>query len=303
VAKDQGGNRVHVYEPDDRAVAHRYGEMRWVQRIKEAFEGERFRLVAQPIWRLADLPPDGTPPPGAAPMAEILLRMLDDEGRPHPTPSFIAAAERYHLMHDIDRWVVRRALAAIAAAGGETVYTINLSGQSLGESSFLDYVLAELAAGPVPGGRLCFEITETATITNLARARRFIAALKERGCRFVLDDFGTGLSSFAYLKTLPVDFLKIDGEFVRHLASDPVQRALVESINSIGQLIGLATIAEAVETDEALAALRGVGVDYVQGFRLGRPAAFGEGGAAGGAGTAAPGGRRAMGEAAGAAGE
>jgi EAL domain-containing protein (putative c-di-GMP-specific phosphodiesterase class I) len=188
-----------------------------------------------------------------------------------PTPSFIAAAERYHLIRTIDRWVVEEALEAIGRLGGDRVYAINLSGQSLGDPAFLDYVLSRVRQGRVPPRRLCFEITETASIANLGRARQFIAALKDVGCRFVLDDFGSGLSSFAYLRSLPVDFLKIDGEFVRHLNTDPVQRALVQSIHQIGHLMGLVTIAESVEDEATWTALKEIGVDYAQGYWLGMP--------------------------------
>jgi diguanylate cyclase (GGDEF)-like protein/PAS domain S-box-containing protein len=262
VAKEQGRNRVHLYQPDDRAIAERYGEMQWVHRIQRGFEDRRFRLYSQPIRPLGS---------GEA-MAEILLRLLGEDGEPLSTPSFIAAAERYHLIRTIDRWVVEEALATIARRGGSGVFTINLSGQSLGDPAFLDFVLEKVREGAVPPRRLCFEITETASIANLGRARQFIAALKEVGCRFVLDDFGSGLSSFAYLRSLPVDFLKIDGEFVRHLTTDPVQRALVQSIHQVGHLMGLVTIAESVEDEATCTALREIGVDYCQGHWLGMPA-------------------------------
>ncbi|HEV8632474.1 MAG TPA: EAL domain-containing protein [Thermoanaerobaculia bacterium] len=261
VAKEQGRNRVHLYQPDDRAVAERYGEMQWVHRIQRGFEDRRFHLFQQPIRSLGE----------GEEMAEILLRLRGEDGTPLPTPAFIAAAERYHLIRTIDRWVVEEALQAIARHPGDRVFTINLSGQSLGDPAFLDYVLARVREGAVAPRRLCFEITETASIANLGRARQFIAALKEVGCRFVLDDFGSGLSSFAYLQSLPVDFLKIDGEFVRRLCSDPVQYALVQSIHQIGHLMGLVTIAEMVEDEATCVALRAIGVDYAQGFWLGRP--------------------------------
>jgi diguanylate cyclase (GGDEF)-like protein/PAS domain S-box-containing protein len=262
VAKEEGRNRVHLYQPDDEAVASRYGEMQWAQRIGQAFEEERFRLYHQPIVPLAGGRPE---------MSEILLRMLDPRGEPFPTASFIKAAERYHLMTDIDRWVVSRSLRLLAARPGTRVFTINLSGQSLGAPDFLPFVVEQLEELGVDPTRICFEITETATITHLGRARELIETLRRRGCRFVLDDFGTGLASFAYLKTLPVDFLKIDGEFVREMARDSLQRALVESIQQIGSLLGLVTIAEWVETPEVVEILRGMGVAYGQGYALGRP--------------------------------
>ena len=262
VAKEQGRNRVHLYQPDDRAVAQRYGEMQWVQRINRGFEDGRFRLFRQVIRPLHG---------GGEEMAEILLRLVGEDGQLMPTPAIIAAAERYHLITSLDRWVVEAALGRIAELGGTGVYTINLSGQSLGDPAFLDFVLQRVRRGHVEPRRLCFEITETATIANLGRARQLILALKELGCRFVLDDFGTGLSSFAYLQSLPVDFLKIDGEFVRHLPTDPVQRALVGSIHHVGHLMGLRTIGEAVESEAALRVLQEIGVDYAQGYWLGAP--------------------------------
>jgi len=261
VAKEQGRNRVHLYQPDDRAMAERYGEMQWVHRIQRGFEEHRFHLYQQPIRPLVD----------GEPMAEILLRLLGEDGEPLSTPAFIAAAERYHLIRTIDRWVVEEALRLIPERGGEGTFAINLSGQSLGDPGFLDFVLGKVREGAV-SPRLCFEITETASIANLGRARQFIAALKEVGCRFVLDDFGSGLSSFAYLRSLPVDFLKIDGEFVRHLTTDAVQRALVQSIHQVGHLMGLVTIAESVEDEATWTALREIGVDYGQGHWLGVPA-------------------------------
>jgi diguanylate cyclase (GGDEF)-like protein/PAS domain S-box-containing protein len=262
VAKEHGRNRVHLYQPDDRAMAERYGEMQWVHRIQRGFEDRRFRLYQQTIRPFAD----------GSEMSEILLRLLDENGKPLSTPAFIAAAERYHLIRTIDRWVVEEALQSIARLPGDRVYAINLSGQSLGDPAFLDYVLSRVRQGSVSPRRLCFEITETASIANLGRARQFIAALKEVGCRFVLDDFGSGLSSFAYLRSLPVDFLKIDGEFVRHLTTDPVQKALVQSIHQVGHLMGLVTIAESVEDEATWRALREIGVDYGQGWWIDMPA-------------------------------
>ncbi len=270
VAKESGRNRSHLYQPDDTLVALRYGEMQWINRIHKAFEEERFRLYRQPIEPLRQN--GGSRPP----LCEIFIRMLDEQGEIASPGAFIPAAERYHLTPSIDRWVVRAAFAALAKGplagdGCATCFAINLSGQSIGESTFLDYVLAELAASGIAAERLCFEITETAAVANLARARRFIAALKGLGCRFVLDDFGSGLSSFAYLKNLPVDFLKIDGEFVRGMVGDSVQRALVESIHQIGHVMGIQTIAESVENQATLAALRAIGVDYAQGYEIAAP--------------------------------
>jgi diguanylate cyclase (GGDEF)-like protein/PAS domain S-box-containing protein len=270
VAKESGRNRSHLYQPDDTLVAERYGEMQWIHRIHKAFDEERFRLYRQAIEPLA---PDGAAEP---PLSEIFIRMLDEQGGLASPGAFIPAAERYHLIPSIDRWVVHAAFASLARgplvrADCGTCFAVNLSGQSIGEASFLDYVLSELTASGIAPERICFEITETAAVANLARATRFIAVLKSLGCRFVLDDFGSGLSSFAYLKNLRVDFLKIDGEFVRGMVDDSVQRALVASIHQIGHVMGIKTIAESVENQETLRALRTIGVDYAQGYAIAPP--------------------------------
>jgi diguanylate cyclase (GGDEF)-like protein/PAS domain S-box-containing protein len=275
VAKERGRGRVHLYQADDEALARRYGEMQWVERIHNAFANRRFRLYRQPIQRITprDTPQSQASEPSekAPSMAEVLLRMLDENDEPIAAAAFIGAAERYHLIGQIDRWVVERGLAAIAVDPDDTVYTLNLSGHSLGDARFLSFVERILIETAVDPARLCFEITETAAITNLNGARRLISTLRARGCRFVLDDFGTGLSSFAYLRTLAVDFLKIDGEFVRHMVDDPVERALVGSIDQIGHLLGLETIAESVEDENTLKELSVLGVDYAQGYHVGRP--------------------------------
>jgi diguanylate cyclase (GGDEF)-like protein/PAS domain S-box-containing protein len=273
VAKEAGRNRIHEYQPDDTLVTERHGVMDWIHRIHKAFDEERFRLYCQPIQPLGLVDP-GAPP--ATSLCEIFIRMVDEEGRIATPSAFIQAAERYHLIPSIDRWVVHAAFSVLtrstlATAAPGTCYAINLSGQSIGEGDFLDYVLGEMEASGMPPARLCFEITETAAVANLTRARRFIATLKARGVRFILDDFGSGLSSFAYLKNLRVDFLKIDGEFVRNLMGDSVQRALVESIHQIGHVMGIRTIAEAVEDRDTLEALRTIGVDYAQGYWIAAP--------------------------------
>jgi diguanylate cyclase (GGDEF)-like protein/PAS domain S-box-containing protein len=269
VAKEAGRNRIHEYQLDDTLVTARYGAMNWIHRIHKAFDEERFRLYRQPIQPLGG-------DPATAPLCEIFIRMLDEQGRIASPSAFIPAAERYHLIPAIDRWVVHAAFevltrSALASAAPGTCFAINLSGQSIGEGDFLDYVLAEIAASGVPPERICFEITETAAVANLAGARRFITVLKAHGVCFVLDDFGSGLSSFAYLKNLRVDFLKIDGEFVRNLVGDSVQRAIVESIHQVGHVMGIRTIAEGVEDPATLEALRSLGVDYAQGYWIAAP--------------------------------
>jgi len=267
VAKDSGRNRVHEYERDDTLVAERYGEMQWVHRIHRSFEDKRFRLFYQLIQPLGA---EGSP---RDLLCEVLIRMLGGDGKIIEPSAFIAAAERYHLIGSLDRWVVKTAFAALAEAqrrewSRPVLFAINLSGQSLGDDAFLEYVLEEIEATGVAPARICFEITETAAVSNLAQAIQFISTLKDLGCRFILDDFGSGLSSFAYLKNLNVDFLKIDGAFVRDMLGSSVQRALVESIHQIGQVMGIRTIAESVENRETLELLLEIGVDYAQGYGI-----------------------------------
>jgi diguanylate cyclase (GGDEF)-like protein/PAS domain S-box-containing protein len=270
VAKDSGRNRVHEYELDDTLVAERYGEMQWIHRIHRAFEDRRFRLFYQLIQPLA------TETAAGDLLCEIFLRMLDSSGKVIEPTAFIAAAERYHLIGSLDRWVLKTAFGALAEAQRlesprPLVFALNVSGQSIGEEGFLPFVVEQLEGSGVDPRRLCFEITETAAIGKLDSAMRFISVLKEKGCRFILDDFGSGLSSFAYLRDLQVDFLKIDGEFVQNMMEDRVKRAMVESINQIGHVMGLTTIAEWVENRETLEALQELGVDYAQGYWLCRP--------------------------------
>ncbi len=268
VAKEGGRNRMHEYQPDDTALAERYGEMQWIHRIHKAFAEHRFCLYFQPIVPL--LARSNQPP-----LCEIFIRMIDEDGHIATPGAFIPAAERYHLIASIDRWVLHASFVALACRtlshGDETCFAINLSGQSLGDDAFLEYVLEEIEVTGVSPERICFEITETAAVSNLAQAVVFISTLKELGCRFILDDFGSGLSSFAYLKNLSVDFLKIDGAFVRDMLGSSVQRALVESIHQIGQVMGIRTIAESVENRETLELLLEIGVDYAQGYGIAMP--------------------------------
>jgi Amt family ammonium transporter len=265
-AKEGGRARVHLYRPDDRVLADRYGDMLWVHRLRDALAEDRLRLFCQPIHPLAR---HDTPPLG-----EILVRLADEGGEIVPAAAFIRAAERYHLTPAIDRWVVNAAIHRIARRPPDetTRYAINLSGLSLGEEGFLDHVVSVLEAASADPSRICFEITETAAVANLAPALRLMGVLKQMGCRFVLDDFGSGLSSFGYLKNLPVDYLKIDGAFVRSIAEDKMHRVMVESINHVGHAIGIATIGESVETAAIHANLVAIGVDYGQGYWLSRPA-------------------------------
>ena len=261
MAKDMGRNRVHVYTPDDRELTRRRGEMQWVHRVKTALNEERLCLYCQSATGLSGSA-------GSAAYREILLRMRDEQGELVPPMAFLPAMERFHAMPDLDRWVVKTALQVLADkqdwAEGE-VFAINLSGQSLGDESFRHYVLDQLACSGVPRNHLCFEVTETAAIANLAFATRFIDALKGLGCQFALDDFGSGLSSFGYLKRLPVDYLKIDGHFVFNIENDAVDHAMVDAINRIGHVFHMQTIAEFAESEAIVDILRDMGVDYAQG--------------------------------------
>jgi Amt family ammonium transporter len=270
IAKERGRAQVHEYRPGDAAFAERYGEMQWVQRIHRALEDDRLMLYSQPIELMEGV---------GEQLSEVFLRMLGPNGEIIAPGEFIQAAERYRLVSSIDRWVVRTALDTLAraersgATGSlvERTYTINISGQSLGEEGFLEDVVSALQTSGVPPQRICFELTETSAIGNLGHARLFFSVLRDLGCRFILDDFGSGLSSFAYLKNLPVDFLKIDGEFVSNIVVDPVQRAIVESIHRVGSALNIRTIGEGVEDMPTLTLLREIGVDYAQGYLLGRP--------------------------------
>ncbi|MBC7784973.1 MAG: EAL domain-containing protein, partial [Burkholderiales bacterium] len=211
---------------------------------------------------------------------EVLIRMRDEQGEIIPPMAFIPAAERYNLMPAVDRWVIKTAFAHyIKAADAQSsllIYSINLSGASIGDEHFLSFVCEQLAIFGVPPRGICFEITETSAIANLSRAAALIRELKAIGCRFSLDDFGSGMSSFSYLKKLPVDFLKIDGSFVKDMVDDPIDRAMVEAINHIGHIMGIQTIAEYVENEAIFQELRKIGVDFAQGYGIGRPAPLDE---------------------------
>jgi len=265
-AKDMGRNRVHIYEPSDAVLSERHGQMHWAGRITGALDEGRFILFQQPVVALNE-----QAEAGRASHCEVLIRMQDGGGIINPD-SFIPAAERYNLMPAIDRWVVTQVfkMQQQASDNGQVV-AINLSGTSLADESLLRYVLEAAEKYQVELSRVCFEITETAAIGNLHKATQFIKELKARGCRFSLDDFGSGLSSFTYLKKLPVDYIKIDGSFVVDMLNDPVDRAMVKAIVSVGHIMGIQVIAEWVENQETLELLREMGVDYAQGFHLGRP--------------------------------
>ncbi|HWA12936.1 MAG TPA: EAL domain-containing protein [Burkholderiales bacterium] len=273
MAKEKGRNRVQVYHREDSELSMRHGEMEWVGRLQKALDEDRFVLYSQDIMPIKEA--------GGGSHCELLVRMLDEKGDIVPPMAFIPAAERYGLMPSIDRWVIRNAMAIIAReqtrARGEAgdVYAINLSGASIGDDRFLDFVKEQFGRFAVPYQAICFEITETAAIARLDKATHFIQEMRGLGCRFSLDDFGAGMSSFAYLKHLPVDFLKIDGGFVKDMADDPIDRAMVEAIHSVGHVMGKKTIAEFVDGERVIAALKQIGVDYAQGYGVAKPKPFG----------------------------
>jgi diguanylate cyclase (GGDEF)-like protein/PAS domain S-box-containing protein len=266
-AKEEGRNRMHIYEADDQLLARRRGEIDWVSRINKTMKDGRFCLYAQPIVPLKKGDDSFH--------LEILLRMIDESGNIISPGVFLAAAERYNLMPKVDRWVVKAALSAIRegepALARASVVSINLSGASLADDSFLDFIIEQFQQQGVAPQKICFEITETAAIGNFTAAKHFIQTLRALGCRFALDDFGSGLSSFAYLRALDVDILKIDGLFVKDIDSDPVDRGIVKTIHELCHLIGKKTIAEFVESRAILAILREIGVDYIQGYAIGAP--------------------------------
>lgn len=268
-AKDMGRNRIHVYLREDEELAKRHGEMQWVTKIQAALESDEFRLYVQPIVPVLE-------GQGAArEHYEVLIRMRDDSGCEIPPGAFLPAAERYNLAARVDRWVLTSLLEWLGGNARELeridMCSVNLSGLTVADETFLDFVVELFEASSVPSGKICFEITETAVISNLSQATRFIATLKDQGCLFALDDFGSGLSSFAYLKSLPVDYLKIDGMFVRDVFTDPIDKALVKSINDVGKVMGKQTIAEFVESDAVRKVLAELGVDYAQGYGIGKP--------------------------------
>jgi Amt family ammonium transporter len=271
-AKDGGRNQVHVYQPDDRELAARSGQMQWVNRIQRALDGNRFCLYYQDIVPVTA--PDGGPRGGGGRHFEVLVRMLDDAGGEIAPGAFIPAAERYDLMREVDEWVVRNTLEWLGrqhSGGAIRRCAINLSGATVGREASLAMVQRYLEAFRVPPELVGFEITETAAVANLGSAIHFLRTLGKLGCTFSLDDFGSGLSSFRYLRELPVDYLKIDGIFIKDILHNRVDRAMVRSINDIGHVMGLETIAEFVESADVLERLHRIGVDYAQGYHLGRP--------------------------------
>ncbi len=267
-AKERGKNRIQVYEQDDTDLQRRRDEMQWVGRIQSALRESRFLLYGQLI--------QGLDVQNGEQHYEVLLRMLDDQGKLIPPMEFLPAAERYHLMVSIDRWVVQQAIDQMLSMAGDVQtfpcnLSINLSGQSMSDEAFADFVCEQLKRLGSYAGLICFEVTESAAIANLDDAKRFMAKIKSQGCKFSLDDFGTGLSSFAYLRNLNVDYLKIDGSFVRKIDVDPVSEIMVSAINQVGHAMGLLTIAEYVENETIKQKLCDIGVNFGQGYALEKP--------------------------------
>lgn len=263
MARRRGRNKIYVFDPERDDDNERHSRLNWLQRIRRALAEDGFRLFQQQIDSLA----------GERPMHEILLRMTGMEQELVSPDRFIPLAESLEVAPLLDRWVIRKSLELLGQRNvlANHCVTLNLSGQSLGDEHFLHWLIGRLEKANVEPRRLYFEITETHAMANLSRSLDFIGALRQMGCHFVLDDFGTGFSSFGYLKNLPVDILKIDGQFVRDIARDPIARAMVASINEVAHLMGLKTIAEWVEDEDAMDVVRDIGVDYVQGFHLHRP--------------------------------
>jgi diguanylate cyclase (GGDEF)-like protein/PAS domain S-box-containing protein len=269
VAKKQGGIHVHVYSAREEATARHSGEIHWLQRLQSALRDNKFELYYQPIVHAHSTVLRG-------PALEVFVRMEAENGQPAPPPAeFIRAAERYRLMPHVDRWVVQTVLSALGRGGmklppGRSV-AINIAGQTLGDSEFLEFVVDCFDHTGASPHDICFEITESAVIGNLDHGRRFIAVLHGMGCEFALDDFGSGLSSFSTLKTLPVDYLKIDGSFIRNLAGDTVNQAMVTAIVEMSRSLNFRVVAEQVEDESSLDTVKGMGIDFVQGFFIARP--------------------------------
>ncbi len=267
-AKDHGRDRVEIYDAGDQSIIRRYDDMHMVSQIQNTLDADGFELLAQPIVSLTgndDLS-----------RYEILLRMKDGDGKPVPSNAFFSAAERYQMMPQIDRWVVSTTLTRLAQHrefldGSQSIFSINLSGQSLGDDDILNFIEQEMDSTGVPASSLCFEVTESAAVSNRFKAQAFINTLRERGCTFSLDDFGAGLSSFSYLKNFKVDTLKIDGGFIRDITENRISESMVAAITQVAKVMELETVAEYVETDASKKLVAKIGVDFAQGHAVGKP--------------------------------
>ena len=267
-AKEHGRDRIEIYDEGNRSVVRRYDDMQLVAEIQQALDGDGFELLAQPITSLTS--------ESSRPSFEILLRMDDGEGGRVQTGALFSAAERYRMMPQIDRWVVSTTIAKLSEVidsvkDEDAVFAINLSGQSIGDDDFLSFIEQEIDRSNLPDSCLCFEITESAAVSNLKKAQAFIDRLRERGCQISLDDFGAGLSSFAYLKNFNVDTLKIDGGFIRDITDNRISESMVAAITQVAKVMELKTVAEYVETEETRALITELGVDFAQGHIIGKP--------------------------------
>ena len=265
ISKEEGRNRIHLFDPDDKDIQKRQGELQWMQHIKSALTNNDFVLHCQSIMNIVD---------SDTKHCEILLRLKNRDGETVPPMSFIPAAERYEIMPDIDKWVIKHTVDFLSQHRKNIknhIFTINLSGQSLGKKGFDEFVINTLTENKIDPKVICFEITETAAISNLSVAIAFMKTLKAIGCQFALDDFGSGLSSFNYLKNMPVDYIKIDGHFIVDICVDKTDLAFVEAINRIGHIMGIKTIAEFVENKDTFDALKNIGINFAQGYYIEKP--------------------------------
>ena len=268
-AKDQGKDRIEVFEEDNTTLVRRSEEIEWVGRVQDALRNDQFVLFCQPVKPLRDA--------NKAPHFEILIRLRDHDGEILAPIVFLPSAERYQMMPMVDRWVIHHSLKTLGAcwksiAADNPVFCINLSGQSFANPGFQAFIMDEIRESGVPPKNICFEVTETVAISHIDDAVRFMTALKKFGCSFSLDDFGAGLSSFGYLKVLPVDYLKIDGSFIREVSADEISRSMVGAICQIGKTMGLMVVGEFVEDEKTEDILRTIGIDYAQGYGVGKPA-------------------------------
>jgi diguanylate cyclase (GGDEF)-like protein len=267
-AKDHGRDRIEVYDRANTSIIKRHDDMQLVAQIQQALDGDEFELMAQPITAI-DLEK-------SRPIFEILLRMKDADGNSVPTKALFSAAERYQMMPQIDRWVVSNTLARLSekvdvVVAQNALFSINLSGQSLGDDDILEFIEEEIQESTVPPESIGFEVTESAAVSNLSKAQNFIDALHDRGCHIALDDFGAGLSSFAYLKNFRVDTLKIDGSFIRDITDNRISESMVAAITQVAKVMELETVAEYVENEKTRKLISDLGVDYAQGHAVGKP--------------------------------
>lgn len=272
-AKDHGRDRIEIYDDQNLSIIRRHDDMQLVSQIQQALDGDEFELLAQPITSLTGK--------DTRPRFEILLRMRDNDGTNIPTSAFFSAAERYKLMPQIDRWVVSSTIAKLAenselVEGEDAIFSINLSGQSLTDDDILEFIEQELQESDLSAKVLCFEVTESAAVSNLKKAQSFIDALRGWGCKISLDDFGAGLSSFAYLKNFNVDTLKIDGSFIRDITDNRISESMVAAITQVAKVMELETVAEYVESEKTRKLIKELGVDYAQGHTVGKPVGLDE---------------------------